>query len=287
MNSLERSIAAGRDIFAAAIAKYEPRYIVALLSGGHDSVVATHFAAGAVAVDFACHIDTGIGVPATRTFVTQFCAAQQIQLRTYSAATYRAPSGALTPQRYRDFVREHGFPGPAMHTKMYNRLKERPLRQMIRELNRKRSDRVMLVSGLRADESARRGRYSSAVHVWEGTKIWIAPAWEFSKLDVNAYIDRHSLMRNPVVDAIHKSGECLCGAFARPGEKEELKFWYPEVADHIAELECEAKALGFNWAWGERPSIKGKQPRSAEGIMCSSCAMATPTDDLQRGPSVD
>jgi 3'-phosphoadenosine 5'-phosphosulfate sulfotransferase (PAPS reductase)/FAD synthetase len=281
MTTLDGVIAAAEKLLAAAIEEYSPRYIIALFSGGHDSVVATHIASRLGCLDFACHIDTGIGVPETRKFVADFCASQKIALRTYGAATYRTPAGALDPQRYRDFIREHGFPGPAMHTKMYNRLKERPLRQMIRELDRRKNDRVMLVSGLRSSESARRGRYASAVHVWEGTKLWVAPAWDFSKLDVSAYIEQHGLPRNPVVDAIHKSGECLCGAFARSGEKEELAFWYPEVAGYIDELECEARALGFEWGWGERPPAKRRR-RSVEGIMCSSCAFVADTHDLQR-----
>lgn len=31
----------------------------------------------------------------------------------------------------------------------------------------------------------------------------------------------------------HMSGECLCGAFAKPGELDEIRFWYPAMADEL------------------------------------------------------
>jgi len=39
---------------------------------------------------------------------------------------------------------------------------------------------------------------------------------------VNDFMADNNLKRNEVVDLIHKSGECLCGAFAKPGELKRL-----------------------------------------------------------------
>ncbi|MDB4869718.1 MAG: 3, phiSA1p26 [Gemmatimonadales bacterium] len=274
MHPLTQLCAKAHSLLVSAIERYQPKHIVSLFSGGHDSLVATHLASEAYKLDFACHIDTGFGIPATHDYVTAVCAELEIRLRCYSAPTYRAPDGILKPQLYRDLVLEHGFPGPPMHTMMYQRLKERPLRQMIRGLSRARTDRVLLVSGIRASESQRRGRRNSAIQVWEGTKVWVAPLWDFSKFDVNAYIEHYNIPRNPVVDALHKSGECLCGAFAKPGEKEEIRFWYPDVAARIDRLEEEVQARGFEWGWGQkRPKERRSRGSIPEAALCASCSL--------------
>lgn len=264
-----------RDLLNRAIDNYRPRYVIALFSGGHDSLVSTHLASTTPGFSFALHIDTGIGIPQTRAFVEETCARFSIPLRHYKASEYRSPDGQPRPQRYADLVKERGFPGPAMHTKMYNRLKERPLRQMLRELDRLRTDKVLLVTGVRAEESARRRRNVEPLQVWEGTKIWVAPIWNFSKLHINNYIANEKLNRNLVVDLLHKSGECLCGAFAHPGEKEEIRLWFPEIAGHLDTLEEEVRGCGFNWGWGERPPKRSnRKPQVPESILCASCPHA-------------
>jgi 3'-phosphoadenosine 5'-phosphosulfate sulfotransferase (PAPS reductase)/FAD synthetase len=269
----------------AAIRKHNPRYVIALFSGGHDSLVATHIASRHARFSFAGHINTGIGIEKTREFVRQTCKKWGVELREYRAEAYTGPDGKPSPQIYADLVRERGFPGPPMHTKMYNRLKERPLRQMIRELDRNRSERVVLVTGIRATESTRRMAHVKPEQVWEGTKIWLAPIWDFTTRDVNDYLERESLQRNMVVDLLHMSGECLCGAFAHPGEKEEIRMWFPQAAKMLDELENQVRSLGFPWGWGQRPPrswVRGKKNRRIIGasrggeipMLCLSCSNA-------------
>ncbi len=265
---------AASHLLSKAIKLHKPKYIIALFSGGHDSLVATHIASKNTLFSFALHINTGIGIPETQQYVESTCASLGIALKEYQAAKYRNAKAQLDPQRYSDLVKERGFPGPPMHTKMYNRLKERPLRQAIRELDRIRTDRVLLVTGLRSQESARRMRHVQPTQIWEGTKIWVAPIWKFTKLDVNNYIQTHQLPRNLVVDLIHKSGECLCGAFAKPGEKEELRLWFPKVAARLDRLELDVRANGFDWGWGERPKkTQQREPNRIQEMLCSSCLL--------------
>jgi hypothetical protein len=49
------------------------------------------------------------------------------------------------------------------------------------------------------------------------------------------------------------SGECLCGAFAKPGELKEIETWFPETGKRIRELERKVAAAGFPWGWEESP----------------------------------
>lgn len=265
-----------------AVQKYRPKHVIGLFSGGHDSLVATHIASRHPAFSFACHINTGIGVEETRTFVRETCADWGIELREYHAADYRRGDGTADPQIYADLVRERGFPGPGMHFKMYQRLKERALRMMIRELDRTPHDGVFLVSGIRRDESERRIAHSYDDQVWEGQKRWVAPIYPLSKLDVTAYIRDHGLRRNPVSDNIHMSGECLCGAFAKPGELAHLAFWYPDAAAHIADIERDVRAAGHEWGWEQGPPRgyrKDQMRFDFASPLCSSCVLTHLRDE--------
>src|SRR6266566_4006693 len=73
----------GQRLLRSAIHRFRPRHVVALFSGGHDSLVATHIASSTKQFRFALHINTGIGIPATRDFVLNTCARLLIPLREY------------------------------------------------------------------------------------------------------------------------------------------------------------------------------------------------------------
>lgn len=253
MKIQEMNRLAGLELIDAAIKEFRATHVIGLFSGGHDSLVATHLAKQHPKFSFALHINTGIGVQATREFVRQTCQEWRIELREYKAEENTGGNGEPDPQIYEELVMERGFPGPAQHTKMYNRLKERPLRMALRDIERSRKDRTILITGVRQEESERRMRHVEPVQIWEGTKIWVAPIWDLTKIDINRYIEENGISRNPVVDLIHKSGECLCGAFASPGELKELEGWFPEEALCIRKLEQKVREAGFPWGWEDRP----------------------------------
>lgn len=104
-------------------------------------------------------------------------------------------------------------------------LKERQLRQLERDYKasgrKSNLRRVMYVSGARTQESTRRMGNTAEVQI-DGRRIWVAPCHDWSKLDTSDYLEHFGQPRNLVVDLIHKSGECLCGAFAKKGELAEL-----------------------------------------------------------------
>jgi len=103
----------------------------------------------------------------------------------------------------------------------------------------------------------------------EGARIWVAPIHDWSKIDTTKLIQHTGLKRNPVVDLIHKSGECLCGAFAKQGELAELEMWFPKTAAKIRRLEREVMKK-FPWGWEGKPSSSRKS-RGAGGPLCASC----------------
>ena len=48
------------------------------------------------------------------------------------------------------------------------------------------------------------------------------------------------------------SGECLCGAYAKEGELDRIRKYYPDVADRIEKIEDEVIATGFPWGWEDQ-----------------------------------
>ena len=257
----------------AAIEKYKPAKIIGLFSGGHDSTTAVHVAARHPQFSYAVHINTGIGVPATRVFVRETAARQGWHLREYHAAD--------CGQDYRQIVKEHGFPGPGRHSMMYRRLKERALRVALKEAKSGYPLRtnIIFISGVRQSESTRRMGYDEPV-TKDGSKIWVNIIHDWSKADCNRYLDNSKIQRSAVVDKIHKSGECLCGAYASPGEAEELEFWFPEVMAEIRSMEInpDVPAERRAWGWGCYQKRRGKN-----GPLCAGCARPNAALDALRG----
>lgn len=230
-----------------------------LYSGGNDSTVLAHLMRERV--DFAVHANTTIGIEETRQFVRDTCANWGLEL-----------IERVAPISYRDLVLERGFPGPAMHYKMFQRLKERCLEQVRNELIiNPRRERIMFIAGRRRAESKR--RTNIPLYEPDGSIIWASPLAMWTKLDMNTYrLMVGDVPVNPVAEKLHMSGECLCGAFAKEDELDEIRFWYPNVAAEIEALEADVRAAGIKppfCRWGHG---KGK-PTQEVGKLCTSCQL--------------
>jgi 3'-phosphoadenosine 5'-phosphosulfate sulfotransferase (PAPS reductase)/FAD synthetase len=234
---------------------------VLLFSGGNDSTVLGHLFKDVAT--HAAHANTGIGIEATRQFVRDTCADWGLPL------LEKHP-----PTSYRDLVLERGFPGPAMHYKMYQRLKERCLDQVRRDLIvNGRKQRVVFIAGRRRSESAR--RKDIPLHERDRSVIWASPIAMWTKFDMTTYrLMMGDVPVNVVSGHVGMSGECLCGAFAKPGELEMVGEHYPEVRAQIEALQVEVRAAGHvepfcTWGHGQgNPSYKS-------GPMCTSCNLDT------------
>lgn len=261
--------------------EYGPiKRIFLMVSGGNDSMVLLDCCDWAA--DEVVHINTGIGIPETNEFV-----------RKVVAERYLGPFTELHPPvPYEELILDDklfgGFPGPGAHHFIYTRLKERSLESLLRERRTKRGERFMLLTGIRNDESKRRMGYSSPIDR-KGGQVWVNPLIRWSNDLMREYRETQELPVNEVTKHLHMSGECLCGAFARPGELDEIAFFYPAFADRIRNLEAQVEAKGLPAArWGVRPPKKPKpivvnnpdgsvstfQPSQiAAGPMCTSCTL--------------
>ncbi len=238
-------MADARRIITAAIAEHDPSHIFAMFSGGNDSVCAAHVLASHGPFTAAVHIHTGIGIRETRRH-----AYEMAQRFGWPFRVYRPRAG----DRYQRWVLQHGFPGPFGHRFAYIRLKERSIRRLLRDHN-DGGRKVLLVTGVREQESRRRMGAIDEIAV-EGRRVWVAPIVHWSGADKERYMIEHGIPGNPVTAKLCMSGECLCGAFASPGELEEIRFWYPKVAQEIDRLAEKCRAAGVHAKWGTRPPPK-------------------------------
>jgi 3'-phosphoadenosine 5'-phosphosulfate sulfotransferase (PAPS reductase)/FAD synthetase len=252
------------EVISEACDRYQCKKVFALFSGGDDSLAALGVSIEHPNFVAAVHCNTGIGVEYTRTFVRDTCRELRCPLIEYKAAENVNAKGEPDPQIYEQMVMEYGFPGPTKfgHGKMYVRLKDRGIRRLMRE-HADKKENIILASGCRKDESARRmgttkriqqGEITNKGKLNEKRRIWVNHLFDWTKIDCLKFIAGHGLKRNPVSNLIGKSGECLCGAYAKEGELDELlshDLTRP-VGQYIIDLEKRVIAAGFPWRWHER-----------------------------------
>lgn len=244
------------------------RAIVTLFSGGNDSTVLAHLFRDRAT--HAAHANTGVGIEQTREYVRSVCARWDVPL-----IERKAPR---EQDSYRAQVLLHGFPGPGRHARMFQRLKERALEQVRRELVRyPYRERVIFLAGRRRTESDRRNNVPEMER--QGSIVWISPLINWTKPDMNTYrLMAGDVPVNIVADLVHMSGECLCGSFAHYDERREISEWYPGAFDEIAELEelladrDDIPKHRKTWGWAGDPrllAMSKEKPKS--GRLCQSC----------------
>lgn len=142
--------------------------------------------------------------------------------------------------------------------------------------------RILLITGCRETESVRRMGHVEAIKIGETSKktgtvrrknrVWTAPCYDWSSSDQQRFMEHFDLPRNPIKDCpIAMSGECFCGAFARPGELEMIRRYAPDVAVEIDRLSQIAAECGTPSVWGVRATGEKGLVVAETGALCSSC----------------
>jgi 3'-phosphoadenosine 5'-phosphosulfate sulfotransferase (PAPS reductase)/FAD synthetase len=235
----------------------KPVAIYVGFSGGDDSLTTAHWMMNNVDNCKVLHINTGIGIERTREFVRETCHKYKWPLTEMRA---KEDCG----QDYDKEVLAHGFPGPYQHIKMYNLLKQKCIDKLVRESKKNHKDKVMIVTGIRYDESTKRMRYVHEQVENRGAQIWVKPLYWWSKSQFMDYIKANKLERNPVSVLLGMSGECCCGAYAHKGMKEMIRIVDPITASRIDRLEKEVRAAGFPWGFEESAAMVDPENRQGK-----------------------
>lgn len=233
------------EIIAEAM-KHKPVAIYTAFSGGDTSLAAAHWMMENAPNCRVFHVNTGIGIKLTTEFVRETC-------RRYNWPLDEINANDDCGQNYRDIVLENGFPGPYMHRIMYARLKERPIRLLVSRAKKKRSDKVLIATGIYKEESRNRMGYADKNVHTIGAQLWTNPFYWWPKERFSRYLMERQIQRNPVAKMLGMSGECLCGAYAHKGEKALIRIVCPKTADYLDALEEEVRAAGHDWGWEDKP----------------------------------
>lgn len=260
-------------ILTDAVEQFRPFAVFSGFSGGDDSLAAAKFASQHPLFGGCFHANTQTGIRETLEFVRRTCMRQRWPLHEHAGK----------PGTYERMVLKGGFPGPALHNIYYRTLKERRLREFLRDQKRgrKRTACMVLVTGVRSRESRRRMGTTVAIKKM-GSVVWVAPLIRWEKSDVLAYTA--GMERNPVSEKLGMSGECLCGCFAQPGELDRIGLHFPADADRIAALESEVAALGLPAVWDgcprrlPRPVSQGQMSLAS---LCVGCELRHPNGGPQ------
>lgn len=237
---------------------------VAAFSGGDDSIVATHFANSVLPDCVTFNADTMIGLKPTREHITRVIEKHKWHGDIRQATAEGPPNATAINSElranwiegqtsYEEAVLNYGFGGPSIHPRMYQRLKERPLMRLRRDMQTKRGGRLLIVSGIRHDESSIRAGYKRAWQDAPKTGVtWVNPFYDFTAADFELYRQEFGLPRNPVKRICGISGECCCGTFGSTCERQAYRQVDPAFADYLDQLEAKVMQR-FPWGWGNGP----------------------------------
>lgn len=222
-----------REILRQSLADHDLVAVYLLFSGGHDSLVSTHISHEILSEmgmsHRVLHIDTTVGIPENEEYVKECADRFAWDLRIIRNGEHNGKS-------YDEWVRdEETFPMPQDHIWTYINLKRNAIEQVVREQKTEQSDRVLFVTGVYAEESNRRAGFHQ-VEKRRGAQVWLNPCFEWSEADMGRYRLEHDLPVNEVAAELGKSGECLCGAYAHPGDLEAVRRVCPALADRFKRL---------------------------------------------------
>lgn len=204
-------------------------------------------------------LDTGLATPDWRDFLESECHRHSWPLKVFR-----------TTDSYERVVVKYGFPGPAKHGMMMNYLKGRAMR----EVKKSFGTNILFAGGARSKESKRRGKTATLMSRFEGITVW-QPLLTWSDEEVWAHFNSRGLHRAPAYSTLGMSGDCLCGAFARPDERGIIAQEYPSVETRLLALEQQAARHGKRgiWGWG---AVFGRDADNlktlGEQLLCAECA---------------
>lgn len=264
-NRQESLLQHSNDIIIEAHMAFCPSAIVAMVSGGDDSMTMFNVVKKlGWKLDAVIHGNTRTGIPETTKFVRDTFADSGIKY-------LEADAG----DSYINYVMRKGFfgKGSMAHNYSYNVLKLNHFNSLVSKEFRKRQRNfpILFLNGARRLESKRREKTMvSPYRVSERGNIWVNVINEWQKHDCVDFLEGEGIKRNPVSIALCRSGECMCGTMQTEGDRVEASALFPSWGTWIDNLEREVvKIHGFGWN-DSGPKIATGKPEVFQP-MCTGC----------------
>lgn len=239
-----------RSIIEDAIAEHNPIQVVVLYSGGVDSWVLAHVAHEIMnRRDLQVYsIDTTMSADGWRDYV-HFCAKSE----GWEFELYENGRGY---RQWVKYLKKMGFPyAEAGHNWAYRALKERAIDAKTKALKRgkSRQSRVLYLTGIRRDESARRKR-NATTQRRDGSAVFCNPLIDWPNDLVAIYAVENGMPPNPFYETVGGSGDCQCnwGNFIT---LDILETHSPELYKKVKVLNDQISVI-HGWGWDQKPDYK-------------------------------
>jgi len=206
------------------------KQIYVMFSGGRDSLVALHITWSTFPEKTrALFINTGIATPGLIDYIKEV------------TASFNIPLDIISPKEdYFKLVERIGFP-TITHRWCKHYLKLQPLQEFLKDKNK---DELVLVTGIRKDESWMKSR-GKKFYLHPKFQVYTyAPIFEFSEKDVEEYIKANNLKKNPLYDVYGKAYDCWCSAYKSPADFAVLALKNPEFFQKFVEAEAKLRKGG-------------------------------------------
>ena len=204
--------------------------IYVMFSGGKDSLVALHLVRSVYPDRTkALFINTGIATPGLLDYVKEVTDEMGV------------PLVVIGPKYdYFELVQKKGFP-TITHRWCKHFLKLEPLKDFLKDKNR---DGLVLVTGVRRDESWMKSRAKKFYYNEVFGVHMYSPVYELTSEDVEDYIKQHGLKKNPLYDIYGKAYDCWCSAYKSPADFAVLAIKAPEFFKRFVEAEAKLRNGG-------------------------------------------
>jgi phosphoadenosine phosphosulfate reductase len=224
------------DTFSAyinVIKSLSIKSILSLFSGGRDSLVVLHISkkvSEVLGVELkALHVDTTVSTPGNLEYVQEICKDLKVEL-------------VVLRPKYDFFtlVERWGFPTPKRRWCCYH-LKIEPLKEYFKNIN---TSGALVVDGIRAEESWRRRGFPKLGYHKHFKCLNYHPIFEWTKKQVQNYIEMNNLKVNPLYSVLPRVTECWCTAFKTISQFKTLKREFPELFQRFLEAEAKLRTGG-------------------------------------------
>lgn len=193
-------------ILTTAIEKWQPVALVALFSGGYDSMISTHILHRLETHGLPIQvwaIDTQLAADGWGEYVQSVADRQGWNFHIYDNKKGFA--------QFVTSVEKKGCPRTKkMHTFVFQKLKERGIDAIHVMNKKKRSDKTLFISGMRRVESADRKNADESSRIGKSNKIFAAPIVHWSNEQCDWYRLKNQLPDNPFYNTVKGSGDCQC-----------------------------------------------------------------------------
>lgn len=244
---IDQLLKQSKEIYDEAMLKFKPYAVVAMVSGGDDSLCLFEVIKElGIPIDYVIHGVTGTRIKETTDFVRE--------LVLNSGDRYLEANAG---DAYMNYVLRKGFFGKGndAHAISYHVLKAQPFRTAVsHNIRQNKPGRfVLFLNGVRVDESENRADKlgdkifnldpAMLKNVWVNLLHW----WPTKYRDI--YLQANPIKRSPVAILLGKSGECWCGTTQSLGAATEAAEYFPVWGKWWYNARREVLKR-FPWDWG-------------------------------------